>query len=213
MYQYIPKINIVETGYTQGYQYKNPFNEFYKGFYHKDTSGKYWTGEEHNQLSLPLTNTISNNPITIDYINKNNIVSKGFTKNYNNSLDTPLLRNDAVIPTEKDYNNGVFIRYVAQLKASTNPELNIVELNSETFDKVSKDISVIKSYKLVSFGWKLTGPINDVYDNNIRIESGVEDTNLRSLQEAEKTITKLSSVITDPLQFSFSGVPKADNAF
>jgi hypothetical protein len=50
--------------------------------------------------------------------------------------------------------------------------------------------------------WKLTGPQFDVYDGNIRRTSGVEDTNLRSLQMASKTIPLISTVFTNPLQFT-----------
>jgi hypothetical protein len=38
--------------------------------------------------------------------------------------------------------------------------------------------------------------------NNIRIESGIVDTNLRSIQNASKTIPNISDILTDPLQFS-----------
>jgi hypothetical protein len=40
-----------------------------------------------------------------------------------------------------------------------------------------------------------------VIKNNIRVESGIVDTNLRSIQHASKTIPNISKLLTNPLQF------------
>lgn len=196
---YISPSNIVETGYTQGNELFNSLGEYYKGFYHKDNQNRYWTGKEHTNSSIKLTKTVSNNN-TID-IYKNNIVSQGFTKIYKNKLDTPFIKNEIIQPTYDDYDKGIFTRYVTQLKSTTHPESNIAEINKITFDKISKDINILKTYRLASFGWKISGPLNDVFENNIKIESGVLDSNLRSLQDVEKVILNLTSFIKNPIQF------------
>ena len=51
--------------------------------------------------------------------------------------------------------------------------------------------------------WKLVGPLDDIFNDNIRVEAGVRDTNLRSLQEAEKRIKGISKVFLNPLQFYY----------
>jgi len=128
---YISPANIIETGYTQGNQYALPNGQYYKGFYCKDIAGRYWTGKEHTNESIQLISPFK--PATIDqnFISKNTLVSKPYTKIYNENIDTPLLKNDIIQPTSDDYDNGYFVRYVAQLKSSSKPEFNIVELNKE----------------------------------------------------------------------------------
>lgn len=199
---YISPANIIETGYTQGDQYNLPNGQYYKGFYHKDIAGRYWTGKEHTNESIQLIFPFQpSSPLDQNFIAKNNDVSKPYTKIYNENIDTPLLKNDIIKPTIDDYDNGYFVRYVAQLKSATQPEFNIVELNQESFNAVFKNYNITKSYRLASFGWKLLGPPYDVFENNIRIESGVIDSNLRSLQDVGKTIININLFLKDPLQF------------
>ena len=91
---YIPPANIIETGYTQGYQYLLPSGEYYKGFYHKDKAGRDWTGKEHTNTSVVLNNLSGDKtPIDLNTISKNNPISKDFTKIYTQNIGTPLLKN------------------------------------------------------------------------------------------------------------------------
>jgi hypothetical protein len=203
---YISPSNIVETGYTQGHQFVLPSGDSYKGFYHKDTKNRYWTGKEHTNSSIQLTNLTGGETTNFDlnYLSKNTPISKTFTEIYNQNTDTPLLKNDIIRPSLEDFNKGYFTRYVAQLKSSLQPENNIVELNQTTFNNTVQNSNIIKSYRFASFDWRLTGPLHDRYYNNIRVESGIIDTNLRSLQDVEKkAIPNITLFITDPLQFAF----------
>ena len=203
---YISPSNIVETGYTQGHQYILPSGENYKGFYHKDNLNRYWTGEKHTNASIRLdnlTNNVNNTTIDLNFIAKNNSVSKSYSKIFDKIISSPLLKTNFIQPTADDYSKGYFTRYVAQLKSTTRPELNIVELNKESFDKVTQDSSISKSYRFASFGWKIAGPFYDLYKDNIRIESGIINTNLRSLQDVEKkAITGITLLLKDPTQFA-----------
>jgi len=200
---YISPSNIIETGYTQGHQYILPDGNNYKGFYHKDNLNRYWTGKEHTNISIQLNNLINNNDkIDLNFISKNNIISKSYSKKYEQTISSPLLKTNFIQPTTNDYIKGYFTRYVAQLKATTRPEFNIVELNKESFNKIIQDLNINKSYKLASFNWKISGPFFDLYKDNIRIEAGIIDTNLRSLQNAEKSITGITLLLKDPTQFA-----------
>jgi hypothetical protein len=197
---YIPNSNIIETGYDQN----NRFviianNQIYKGYWHKDSKGKYWSGKEHTNESLGLRDTTFNGDITLDYISKNNQTSYGFTKRYKFDLNSTLYKNEFVKPTENDYIVGYYTRYIAQLKASTQPY--IIELSKENYTALIEDIPTFRMYNTVSLLWKLTGPKYDIIKNNIRVESGIVDTNLRSIQHASKTISDVSKLLTDPLQF------------
>ena len=198
---FIPKSNIVETGYDQGDRFTILSNgKSYKGFYHKDNTNKYWSGQEHTNESILLLEQNTIKPITLEDLNKKNPISYGFTKHYDFNLNTTLYKGNFVIPTDDDYNKGYYMRYAAQLKLSKNPY--IVELSKNNYDALLQDIVSLRSYNTVTLLWKLTGPTNDIYNNNIRTTSGIKDTNLRSLQQAEKTIPGISTIFTDPLQFA-----------
>lgn len=198
---YIPLSKIVETGYDQNNRFviiSN--NQIYKGYWHKDSKGKYWSGKEHTNESLELKDTTFSGDITLDYISKNNSVSYGFTKNYKFNLNSTLYKNEFVKPTESDYTKGYYTRYIAQLKISKQPY--IIELSKEKYDSLIEDIPTLRAYNTISLLWKLTGSKYDVMKNNIRVESGIVDTNLRSIQNASKTIPNISDILTDPLQFA-----------
>jgi hypothetical protein len=198
---YIPESNIIETGYTQGTKLIiSSNNQFYKGFYHKDNKGRYWSGEKHDDNSLLLKSKIFDTPITTDILLKNNIITRGFTKHYNIPVAPTLYKGDFITPTEEEYNNGYFTRYIIQLLSSKSPY--IVEINKDNYNKLTQTEDKYY-YNTAEMLWKLAGPLDDIFNDNIRIESGVRDTNLRSLQETEKKIPGLSKVFSNPLQFYY----------
>lgn len=198
---YIAESQIIETGYTQGdFLVISYNNQSYKGFYHKDNQGRYWTEKTHTSKSILLRDISPKQiDITVNSIAKNNNISLPFSKKFNIDLSTPLLKSDFIIPTEIDYNNGYFVRYISELKNSK--QSYIIEINYNTYKDFSINTNLSTQYNNVTLLWQLTGPILDVYNNNIRIKSGVKDTNLRSIQEASKTIKNISSYLIDPLQF------------
>jgi len=198
---YIPQSNIVETGYDQSFRFNiSDSGQPYNGWFHKDGQGNYWSGETHTESSYLLIDTRANIVVTIEDTLKNNQTSFRFTKKFTNNLDTPLFKGDLVIPTEDNYTKGYYTRYVVQLKASVEPY--IVEINELNYNILNNNVNIRNAYKVVQMLWKLTGPQFDVYDGNIRRISGVEDTNLRSLHMASKTIPLISTVFTNPLQFT-----------
>jgi hypothetical protein len=209
---YISPSNIIETGYTQGEKFTDAKGNFYKGYYFKDNTGRYWTGKSPSVDSKQLKDQFPPVVLNNNYLVKHSVISTDFTKIYKPLLETPLIKSEIAIPTDKDYNRGFFTRYIFQLKSALKPELNISEVTKDSYDFFTKITNVTKSYKIASIRWKLTGPVNDIYKNNIRIEPGVRDSNLRSIQDAEKVIINLSLYFKDPLQFSYAGVEKADNA-
>ena len=72
-----------------------------------------------------------------------------------------------------------------------NPADNSPMMNN-TYNTFSKDKNITNHYLITTLLWQLTGPINDIYNNNIRTTPGIKDTNLRSIQDAEKTFPNLS---------------------
>lgn len=198
---YIPQSNIVETGYDQSFRFNiSDSGQPYNGWFHKDSKGNYWSGETHTEASFLLFDKRPEITNLTDDALKNNQTSFRFTKKFNSRLDTPLFKGDLVIPTEANYTKGYYTRYIVQLKASVKPY--IVEINELNYNNLNNNLNVRNAYNIVQMLWKLTGPQFDVYDGNIRRISGVEDTNLRSLQMASKTIPLISTVFTNPLQFT-----------
>ena len=199
---YISPSQIIETGYTQGDILAITYNQqLYKGFYHKDNQGRYWSGKDHTESSMLLSYLPpSSSEITLNTVAKDNSISYPFSKRFDYDLDTPLIKNDFVVPTESNYAKGFFVRYFAQLKNSTQPY--IVEVKYDTYSTFPLNKNITDHYITTVLLWQLTGPVNDVYSDNIRTTPGIKDTNLRSIQESEKTFPGLSLYLTDPLQFA-----------
>jgi|688.fasta_scaffold88310_2 hypothetical protein len=198
---YISSSQIIETGYTQGSQFVISYNQQpYKGFYHKDNQGRYWSEKEHTITSFLLTLITPTQNFSLNNMTKNSYVGINYNKRFTDNLDTPLLKSDFIVPTESNYTKGFFVRYFAQLKNSFQPY--IVEVNYDTYNTFPKNKNIIDCYFTVVLLWQLTGPVNDIYSSNIRTTPGIKDTNLRSIQDAEKTFPNLSLYLTDPLQYS-----------
>ena len=200
---YIPVSNIVETGFTSGNQFVVESTQlFYVGYYHKDTSNVYWSGQTHDNSSVVLKNINTNNS-TDNNLTRNNIANFGYTKLNPKIFPQETFTPDFIMPTEQDYTNGFFIRYILKPTVGVNniQSLNFIEVKSNKFTQVSQSPDLKTLYKLTSLIWKLTGPLYDVYKDNIRTASGIIDTNKRSILDAEKTLPNLSLYLIDPLQF------------
>jgi hypothetical protein len=197
---FIPESNIVETGYGQPGRFIIESTQLpYKGFYHKDNEGRFWSGERHTDDSILLLSNVFSEPITIDTLAKNNPISYGFTRKYTTLPVSNLYASDYVIPTQDDFNRGYFNRYIISLKSSQSPY--IIEVNEDKYNELIQSIDNYY-YNSVVMLWKLVGPVQDIYRDNIRIESGVRDTNLRSITEASKVIKDISILLTNPLQYA-----------
>ena len=200
---YIPVSNIVETGFTSGNQFVVESTQlFYVGYYHKDTSNVYWSGQTHDNSSVVLKNINTNNS-TDNNLTRNNIANFGYTKLNPKIFPQETFTSDFIMPTEQDYTNGFFIRYILKPTVGVNniQSLNFIEVKSNKFIQVSQSPDLKTLYKLTSLIWKLTGPLYDVYKDNIRTSSGIIDTNKRSTLNAEKILPNLSLYLIDSLQF------------
>jgi|TARA_R110001606_G_scaffold366362_3_gene521503 hypothetical protein len=106
-----------------------------------------------------------------------------------------------ISPVEKDFKRGYMERYFA---SKINDE-NILELNKEQYSKVGQedglDGVLWKKFKL---RWKVSGPLYDVIDNNtkIRKESGIIDTNLRTIALKAEEYPDLVDILVDLKEFS-----------
>jgi hypothetical protein len=200
---YIPVSNIVEVNYTDGFKFVvESTQQNYIGYYHKDKSRNYWSGQTHTDSSVKLID-ISDNGDTLlkDNVTKLNYLNIGYNKLNPKVLPNTSIQPDFIYPTAQDYINGFFIRYV--VKPTINIQItDFIEITNSKYLTIIQSNDLLVLYKPTSFLWKLTGPLYDVYKDNIRMVSGIIDTNKRSIQEAEKFIPNLSLYLIDPLQFA-----------
>jgi len=54
-------------------------------------------------------------------------------------------------------------------------------------------------YKSLPLRWKITGPKNDILKNGLIFKSGVEDTNLRTIELKSRTLIGLDSILKHQL--------------
>ena len=86
-----------------------------------------------------------------------------------------------IVPTQEDYDKGKYTRHFIRTKGTK----VIVEVGVEDFDLIGSKIDD-NLYIGFTLDWKITGPINDIYVDDIRQEAGIVDTNRRTLQRLEK---------------------------
>jgi hypothetical protein len=95
-------------------------------------------------------------------------------------------------PTADDYTRGYVIRYFAK-KVNDG---TIYEVSGDSFNTIINGL-----YYKLSLTWRITGSKTDVYQNKVKIYSGVKEDNLTAIKNAEKSMSGLSGVLKDPLEF------------
>lgn len=193
---YIPISNILFSDYTNGGDFIFKSNlQPYIGFYFVDKNNNVYTGKTYTSNSVEL---LRRNPNTST--NSNIVFDSKYASLNPKTLPPLVITPDFIQPTNTDYNNGFMTRFI--LKPTISSQINdFIEVRSDKYISVVQDGDAKVLYKSASFLWKLTGPLYDVYKDNIRILPGIIDSNKKSLAEAEKFIPNLSLYFTDFLQF------------
>jgi hypothetical protein len=198
---YIPKSKLnPEIYYTPGgeYYYSTTRND-YEGYYHKDLNGRSYTGKEHTNESILLI-PVTPKTVTNPNINNYDVVSNQYTttnsnqKSDNKSYSVPIPQNDSLPPTQQDYTQSFYIRYILQYKLSSNPVF--VEVNKVTFFQYF-NTSYKQYFSFVEVPWKISGPLYDVKENNVLVEGGIIDSNLRSIDMANRIMPGVRNYFTD----------------
>lgn len=96
------------------------------------------------------------------------------------------------IPTEDDYSKGYINRYFVK-KVNDN---SIYEVSGDSFNTIINGL-----YSKINLIWRITGSRNDVYQNKIKIYSGVIEDNLNTIKIAEKSMSGISGILKNPLEF------------
>jgi len=188
--RYVPgsnKDNSSQPKYTAGLKYMFKDGNEYKGNYHiyKD---KPYSNSEHNDSSLELF------PFSNDY----NLIKYYSLKD----IRTYVKPNYYVPkPTQKDYDKGTIDRYFI---IKRNDDTKIIEVDKKQFLTLNKKNSGLDGgiYKGIKLMWKITGPINDIYKNNILVEYGIEDTNKRTIKLKSKEVRNIDKVFYNYIELS-----------
>lgn len=197
---YIPQGKILKKYYyTGGNEFTIPSGIKYTGYYHKDVYGNSWTGKTHDNTSVILKSIL---PTT--YLD-NNSDYNGNTLKYNNINKSANILGTNAKPIQvsnfsvnrTEYEVGFKTRYFIKYNAST--RLKFDELSSSTYKDLQLDNSQYHTvmYTLVSLMWRVRGPLEDQYKDNILIKPGVYSSNKRSVDEAEKTCPGIRLYLTD----------------
>jgi len=97
-------------------------------------------------------------------------------------------------PTEADYERTWFERFFVRRRGTR----KIVEVGEGSYGRFNTSRFFIR----FSLKWRISGPRNDVFnDAGFQIRSGVEDTNLRTLDRISKENQGIKEKLSDPLQF------------
>ena len=194
---YIPLSNIKSTGYTNGDEFIYVTNsQPYTGPYFIDTKNKIYTGLTYTNDSVEIVKAIS-------LTNKNQQNDIYSTLLNPKKLPNTVIAPDYIIPTENDYDKGYFVRFLLKPIISTLPN-DFIEVRFNKYNSVSQEPNLQLLYQFVNVIWKLTGPLYDIYDGNIRVKAGIIDTNKRAIAEAEKILPNVSLYFTDLRQFGSS---------
>lgn len=95
-------------------------------------------------------------------------------------------------PTGRDYERGHFERFFVRKRGTA----EITEVSEDEF----REFSESRYFVRFSLNWKISGPRNDVFnDAGYPIETGVEDTNLRVLEQIDQR--GIRDKLNDPLQY------------
>jgi len=191
-----PSVILPEVFYTNGGEYYYSNQIIYVGYYHKDKYGNVYTGKIHDNtsqklipafnLSSPLPSEIGISTLANTYNNLDLSPQSSF------GLQPPI--NDSLPPTNEDYIQTYYTRYIIEYKLSS--KLFIVETSKSTYFTYFNS-SFNSYFNFAEVLWKISGPLYDVKENGVLIQGGVIDSNLRSINTASNKISQISSYLND----------------
>lgn len=95
-------------------------------------------------------------------------------------------------PTRRDYNRGFFERFFVRRRNTS----EITEVSESEYQRFEDSTNFVR----FSLKWKISGPRHDVFnDEGYPIETGVEDTNLRIIENTDQR--GIQDKLNDPLEY------------
>jgi hypothetical protein len=197
---YIPKGKLdPNIYYTNGGEYYlSTTRTEYRGYYHRDLLGGVWTDKEHSVNSIKLVTPIPQTPKPDNINFRDGQSSTYYRVSQVSNKPTPqqveLPPNDSLPPTQEEYQQTYYTRYITQYKLSSKPIYT--EINKNTY-YLMQSSSESKYFRMVEVLWKIYGPLYDKKENGILIQGGIIDSNLRSIQEANKTMPGIADYLNN----------------
>ncbi len=198
MAKYTPKHIKKENQYTDGTKFMLLDYAPYIGYYNVTVNGPY-TGRIFDEgSSKPLKKLVKFDNESI--------------KTYLQLADEKSLKTDykfadphyiITTPIEEDYQRGYMHRYFIRKRNDIGAP--IIEIDKEQYEKYeSKDEGINPFlYKAVHIKWKISGPKEDVLGPNGKIiQSGVENTNKRTVKSASNTLSEMYSLLGNFVEYS-----------
>ena len=176
----------VNNLYTVGQELMTTDNVEYVGLYHKYTTGEIYSQPTWNKnKSVKLIKYKEQPDSVIKYNKISNIEIKYKSFNTYNVVIT---------------NENIKAGYVDRFIFKRVNEDKFYEVNSDTYNAYTNNDIDPNLYLAVKIKWYITGNVNDISRGNIQI-TGVYTNNRNELQVAERTISGISTYLTDLLQY------------
>ena len=198
MARYTPSHIKKENQYTDGTKFMLMDYVSYTGYYNVTSTGPY-TGRVFDEgSSKPLRSLVTYDTETIrTYIKlaeSNNVA-------HDYKFNDPYYQ--IVLPNEDDMTRGYMMRYF--IRKRNDIAAPILEIDKDQYDKYdAKDEGINHFlYKAITMKWKVSGPKNDIYGKDGKLlESGIEDTNMRTVASNSKSIAELHTIIYNYVEYS-----------
>lgn len=173
--KYYPKSHIKIGQFTKGEEWMYRDGTEYKGPYWVTIDGKVGSGANRTSTSVPLIPYKNVKKTKINYY-ASNIYDDLPKKTNVKGMKQPVATYPD--PDDKDYKKGYFTRYF--LRKTNDLSDPIREVTSKEFTRVRK--SKVGYYNTGTIlDWKISGPKFDVTEDGKIIQSGIVDTNRRTL--------------------------------
>jgi len=178
---------IITNLYTSGSEFMTEDNNEYVGAYHAYTTGERYTYATWNSK-------ISKKLITYVAYDLTNDIYRKLKPNINVQYETP--RGGTPVVTKKDIDAGFITRYF--LQRINDP--TILEVSQTTYENWASNIIDKKMYNAAQIQWQITGNIEDSINLGAS-RPGVITQNKLAVQTASKSISDLSTLLTNFTQF------------
>lgn len=200
---YYTKAQIITGLVTEGKEWMFRDGTEYIGQYHRYTTNEVFSEanfvKDKSRILIPYVETVTDESDEVGINIKRNFEYDGIKTIKIKKSKTP---NFAVIDkTDKDVNRGWMERYFA---SKVNDE-NILELDKEQYGKVGQDGGLDKNlWEKFKIRWKVSGPLYDLVDTKTGIikETGIIDTNQRTINQLSEKYPHLEKVLLDLTEFS-----------
>tara|TARA_B110000444_G_scaffold252457_1_gene281817 strand:+ start:427 stop:1083 length:657 start_codon:yes stop_codon:yes gene_type:complete len=205
---YYTKAQISTGLYTTGSEWMYIDGEEYIGQYHKYTTNETFTHsnfvKDKSRQLVPYIATISIEDSLEQFGGIPLDTSKNFIYDNLKQVDfkksaTP---NDSITsPTDKDFRRG----YMERIFASKVNDNMVIELSKDAYDKRGDDGGLdLVLWTVFKVRWKVSGPKYDIIDKKrgIRKESGIIDTNLRTVTTLAEKYPSILDILSNFEEFS-----------